>query len=124
MILGYLLIILAGISEAVMDKVQFHYNKSIFSKLNGLFWDPSISWKNKWKSDLKTERFKGSSNIFVFTTDAWHLFKFLRNLFLFIGIPLICYDTEHIIIVCIVARILFGLSFTLFLTNFSQTNFA
>jgi hypothetical protein len=114
MILGYLLIILAGVSEAVMDKVQFHYNKSIFSKLNGLFWDPSISWKNKWKSDLKTERFRGSSNIFVFTTDAWHLFKFLRNLFLFIGIPLICYDTEHIIIVCIVARILFGLSFTLF----------
>lgn len=115
-LLGLILISLSGIAEAVMDKLQFHYNKSIFNDeyFNQNFWNPSLSWTNKWKSDLKTEKFIGSSSLFVFTTDAWHLFKFFRNLFLFIGLPLICYEMTNILLICVISRVLFGIFFTLF----------
>jgi hypothetical protein len=127
-IIGLLLICFAGISEAIMDKIQFHYNKSLFSNkyFNQNFWNPSESWKNKWKEDFKTEKFLGSSSIFVFLTDAWHLFKFFRNICLFIGLPLITFETNHIILICVVARIVFGFAFTVFfnliLNNNSNTN--
>ena len=50
-ILGLLFVTASSIAEAIMDKVQFHYEKSIFStdKYNQLFWNPIESWKNKWK---------------------------------------------------------------------------
>lgn len=116
-ILSFLLIIFSGISESIMDKLNFHFEKSIFSnkdKYKQIFWNPIESWKNKWKDDLKTERFIGSSTLFVFTTDAWHLFKFFRNTSLFIGLGLIAFVTYNPIIMVIIARVLYGLSFTLF----------
>lgn len=114
-ILGFLLITFAAVSESIMDKIQFHYDKSIFknSKYNQLFWNPIESWKNKWKEDLKTEKFIGSSTIFVFTTDAWHLFKFFRNTSLFIGLPLIAIGDMNVILSVIIGRVLYGLTFTL-----------
>jgi hypothetical protein len=114
-ILSFLLIIFSGLSEAIMDKLNFHFEKSIFSneKYKQKFWNPIESWKNKWKDDLKTERFLGSSTIFVFTTDAWHLFKFFRNTSLFIGLGLLGFISYNPIIMVIIARVLYGLSFTL-----------
>jgi hypothetical protein len=116
-ILGILLVIAASISEAIMDTVQFHYEKSIFKpdhmKYNPLFWDASISWKNKYKENSMTEpKFYGSTTIFVFLTDAWHFFKFLRNLFLFIGLPLLGLGSLNIIIAVVIARVFYGLVFT------------
>jgi hypothetical protein len=84
------------------------------SCLNQLFWDPRESWKNKWKEDLKTERFLGSSTIFVFTTDAWHLFKFLKNTFLFIGLPLITFSDYIVVFEMVMARIIYGIVFTIY----------
>ena len=58
LIISILLIFFAGASEAIMDKLQFHFDKSIFSnkdKYKQLFWNPIDSWKNKWKEDLKTK---------------------------------------------------------------------
>lgn len=114
-ILGFLLITFAAVSESIMDKIQFHYDKSIFknSKYNQLFWNPNESWKNKWKEDLKTEKFIGSSTLFVFTTDAWHLFKFFRNTSLFIGLPLIAIGDKNVILSVVIGRVLYGLTFTL-----------
>jgi hypothetical protein len=116
-IIGFLLITFAAVSESIMDKLQFHYDKSIFknSKYNQLFWNPIESWKNKWKEDLKTEKFIGSSTLFVFTTDAWHLFKFFRNTSLFIGLPLIAigYKPMIVLLFVVIGRILYGLTFTL-----------
>ena len=115
-IVGLILVSLSAISESIMDKIQFHYDKSIFSneKFNQLFWNPVESWKNKWKEYLKTEKFLGSSTIFVFTTDAWHLFKFFKNTFLFIGLPLLCLGGVNIILSVIIGRVLYGLTFTLY----------
>jgi hypothetical protein len=75
--------ILAGIFNACMDVIDFHFDTSVFSKWTGNKWiDPSISWKNKWKNGDYTqgEKFLGSSTIFVFVTDLWHFLQFLMIL--------------------------------------------
>ena len=114
-ILGFLVVAASAAAEAVMDKTQFHFEKSIFSqdKYKQTFWNPTKSWVNKWKEDLKTERFLGSSTIFVFTTDAWHLFKFFRNTFLFIGLPLLSFGSMNVILAALIARVIYGLVFTI-----------
>lgn len=55
---------LAAYCNAVMDTLQFHFHRSIFSHLDPLFWDPSVSWR--------------AAKFFPWTryrVDAWHLFK-------------------------------------------------
>ena len=40
----------SGLFESIMDKLQFHYDKTPFKYFNNqIFWDPKISWRNKWK---------------------------------------------------------------------------
>ena len=119
-IIGYILVIIAGISEAVMDKLQFHYPKSIFSNFKKQqFWNPLISWSNKYKNgDEKLgHSFPGSTTIFVGFTDAWHLFKLINHTCLFIGLPLLAFQlnsfNQLIIVICI-ARILHGFTFDIF----------
>ena len=91
-VISFIFIALAGVAEAVMDKLQFHFDRSIFANFrNKQWWDPINSWKNKWKNGDKTqgEKFWLSSTLFVFTTDAWHFFKFIRNISIFTTIFLI-----------------------------------
>lgn len=91
-----ILMVLTGIANAFMDKLQFHFDESVFSHLRGnKFWDPKISWTNKWKHGDKAlgEKFFLSSTVFVFTTDAWHMFKWVYGNSIFIG--LILYATTH-----------------------------
>lgn len=84
--------IIVGLMEGLMDKINFHYEGSIFSKFNNQnFYDPYLSWKNKYKEDLKTPKFIGSTTIFVFLTDAWHFFKWLKNRVLHIYILYLFY---------------------------------
>lgn len=75
MLLAIVFSLLAGISEGVMDFLNFHYNG-----VNN-FWHPDLSWRNKWKDGepLKGEKFWQSSRALVFLTDGWHLMKFIRN---------------------------------------------
>ncbi len=87
-----LLLFASGVSKAIMDKVNFHFKHSIFNslKFKQTFWNPKISWKNKWKNNDKSqgEKFLFSSTILVFTTDAWHLFQFFYRWCLCFGIVL------------------------------------
>jgi hypothetical protein len=76
------LIVTSALFKAIMDTLQFGARfRSI-----GPWWNPTESWKMKWKNGDKHqgERFPGSSTIFVSFTDAWHLFQhfFLMTLFL------------------------------------------
>ena len=67
--IGFLLFVLAGFCEAVMDKLQFHYDMSIFKNFkNQLFWDPKISWRNKYEDGdpLKGEKFFLSKSLLRF----------------------------------------------------------
>lgn len=116
-ILGFILIAASSIFEAAMDTLLFHYDKSIFNQdtYNQKFYNPTISWINKWENvELRKEKFLGSSTIFVFTTDAWHLFKFFRNTLLFIGLPIITIGQINLILAIIIARIIYGIFFTIF----------
>jgi hypothetical protein len=108
----------SGIFEAIMDKIQFHYNKSIFPK-NSLFWNPELSWKNKYKDDLKTPKFFGSTTFFVIFTDAWHLLKSLSKYFIIGGFILVGYYNLlwYIIPFYIYNRIIFELFFRYFLSR-------
>lgn len=86
-----LLIALAGVSNSFMDTLQFHYGNSIFADENQYtqeFWNPDVSWKNKWKNGNREqgEKFLGSSTLFVFTTDAWHLAQFFMLKFFFLAV--------------------------------------
>ena len=77
LILCLLFLAVGSAANAVMDKISFHFDKSIFWDKDKRFWNPAISWINKWKDGdpLKGESFWGSSRWFVSLTDAWHRFK-------------------------------------------------
>tara|TARA_Y100000361_G_scaffold145150_1_gene153997 strand:- start:10 stop:384 length:375 start_codon:yes stop_codon:yes gene_type:complete len=116
----FIFFFLAAFSEAVMDTLQFHYYRSIFSSLNPIFWNPKLSWKNKYTlgNPGLGPKFVGSTTIFVFTTDGWHLFKFFRNLFLFLGIFFACLYVSSLrdaVIMTVSTRVVFGVAFTGFM---------
>ncbi|MCB0553436.1 MAG: hypothetical protein KDD02_07780 [Phaeodactylibacter sp.] len=75
-ILTLILWAISGAANGVTDTLQFHYSTSIFRKLNPLFWDPKLSWRNKYRDGdpEKGARFPGSTTWLVWTTDALHLF--------------------------------------------------
>jgi hypothetical protein len=116
-IIGFILILISAVAKSVMDKLQFHYGRSIFLKFkNQQFWNPEISWKNKWKNGdkLQGESFFLSSTVLVFTTDAWHLFQniFLNSLFL--GLFFITFKEISWLkaLLFLLSRVIFGLTFT------------
>jgi hypothetical protein len=75
-----LLVILSGISKAIMDTIQFHFEKSHFK---GEWFNPSISWNNKytWSSNKIISWL--IQNTLVFITDAWHFFGMIQRVSLF-----------------------------------------
>lgn len=80
-------LVLGTIADAIMDKLAFHFDDSIFNKITTpgsvdryAFWNPRISWVYKWKNNdpKQGELFWGSSRWFVFLTDGWHLLQFFQ----------------------------------------------
>jgi len=79
----YLIIAILGLfigaGNAAMDIVEKQYNQSKFSLIKKLqhWFNPELSWKNKWKNGNRSEgeRFWGSSTVFVMITDFWHFAK-------------------------------------------------
>lgn len=110
-ILISLCVISSGIFSAIMDKINFHFERSVFSKRSSSFWNPLESWKNKWKKDDYTkERFPGSSTIFVGFTDAWHLFKTLSKVSLMVA-SFLCGSWWLLLICYIIHSMVFELFF-------------
>lgn len=74
----------AGMINGVNQDLMFHYNEfqNTFPNANPEFWDPSISWRNKYKNGdpSQGEAFLGSSTIFVAATDGYHATIAGRNL--------------------------------------------
>lgn len=103
-----------AIFEACMDKLLFHYHESIFTKLNPLFWNSEISWKNKYKEDLKTPKFFGSTTFFVSLTDGWHLMKWLFNISFSVAL-IFAFSIKWywIIVLLFIRRIVFEITFRL-----------
>ncbi len=82
--ISIILIYLSGMCEGVMDTLNFHYCRfeRKHKKAKSIYWDLEESWLNKYDSHFKPKFFL-STSVFVFLTDGWHLFKWLRNIFLF-----------------------------------------
>ena len=84
LIIALVFAILSQIAKAIADKVQFHFHESVFKDLNQNWWNPEVSWQNKYKDGCEKfgEKFFGSTTFLVFITDAWHFFNWLQNRFI------------------------------------------
>lgn len=81
------LLVMAGMANGVMDTLQFHYAGSGFERMSEQaqrYWNPGISWENKYTRNAEGQllqplrpAFLGSTTVFSFLTDGWHLMKFL-----------------------------------------------
>jgi hypothetical protein len=73
---------LSGAADGFGDVLQFHYRdfKQVFPNANDQFWNPELSWQNKYLNGVPAQgpKFWGSTNVFVGTTDAWHATKTFR----------------------------------------------
>lgn len=123
--LSILFFILAGMSNAIMDKISFHWDRSIFKGTKFEQWaNPKVSYKNKWKNksnSLDGEKFPGSSTIFVWTTDLWHFAQsfmitffvlgalFYDGVFSIEGFPILSLIIDYVLL-----KIAFSISFEIF----------
>lgn len=75
---------LAGALNGVNQDLLFHYHEfqNTFPNANPEFWDPELSWRNKYMNGdpAQGEAFPGSSTIFVAATDGYHATVAGRNL--------------------------------------------
>ncbi|RNI30936.1 hypothetical protein EFA69_06495 [Rufibacter immobilis] len=115
-VLVLVLLIVSYSSRACKDKISFHYEKSWFSRLNNpLFWNPAVSWKNKYKDgdSGKGERFFLSTTALVFLTDGWHLFSFLELNSLQLALSILLYIVlGYGVILCFLGvKLVYGVCF-------------
>jgi hypothetical protein len=111
------LLAISATAKAIQDKLQFHFEDSVFSKL-GNWWNAKHSWKNKWKNGDKKqgEAFFLSSTLLVGLTDAWHLFGTIRDLSMFLCIVVVSLN-PFILLLYIFYRLMFHLLFTYVLSK-------
>jgi hypothetical protein len=123
--LSILFLSLAGICNAIMDSILFHWDKSIFKGSKLEWWaNPKVSYKNKWKNHSNSEdgeKFSGSSTIFVWVTDLWHFAQsfmitfFVLGALFYDGIVVIKgYPLVSLLIDFIILKSVFSLTFELF----------
>lgn len=70
----------SGMLDGTVESINYHYEtgfKPRFPNANDQFWNPAVSWKNKYKNGdpLYGPKFVGSTTLFAFTTDAYHLLR-------------------------------------------------
>jgi hypothetical protein len=124
MVYSIILIILAAICNGVMDNITHHWSTSKLNKYNEKFWNPELSWKNKY---IDNDPKKGYKKLFwkiekpVALTDAWHLFKSLMIIFVCLAIvlytPLIIFYIDFVIL-----GILWNIIFNLFYDKILKKN--
>ncbi|HKC67738.1 MAG TPA: hypothetical protein VKG26_05875 [Bacteroidia bacterium] len=72
--------LVSGMLDGTIESISYHYDngfKTRFTKANDQFWNPAISWTNKYKNNNPAlgAKFAGSTDIFVCTTDAYHMLR-------------------------------------------------
>jgi len=80
------MVFLAGAADGVNQALVFKYGavKKAFPKLNDRYWWPVKSAYNKYKNcdPAQGAKFPGSRTWLVFTTDGYHLTRFVDRLFM------------------------------------------
>jgi hypothetical protein len=78
------LVTISAQMDAVMDTLWHHYDKSIFRDMDRMFWDPKISWRNKYvdhkpsEGRIKWEILGITINKPVQISDGWHIAKTIK----------------------------------------------
>lgn len=89
------LLFIAGLCEGFIESLKYQYKevKKRLPFLSDQFWNPALSWKNKYKNHdpLQGPRFWLSTSALVWLTDAYHLMNTIGNLFLFSNVGFIAY---------------------------------
>src|ERR1043165_6775992 len=70
----------SGMLDGTTEAISFHYESGFrprFKNLNDQFWNPAVSWTNKYKNGdpCQGEKFRGSTTFFVGSTDAYHMLR-------------------------------------------------
>ena len=81
----YLIIVLiASFMKAIADNLAKGKEVNIFKGLKSTYFRPTkISWKRKYKEDLKTPAFLFATTLLVSFTDAWHKANLIMYISLF-----------------------------------------
>lgn len=66
-------ILIYGLCKGIKDMISFHFGKGWTKNLNPKYWNPQVSWQNKYDSKIPF-----ATTILVWTTDAWHLFDMIQ----------------------------------------------
>lgn len=75
---------LAGAADGLSQDLLFHYNE--FERTTGVenhqYWDPNISWRNKYKNGDPSAgaKFFGSTTFLVGLTDGYHASRSFRDI--------------------------------------------
>lgn len=75
----------SGFLDGTIEAIKFHYDsgfKPRFKNVDDQFWNPDVSWTNKYKNGNPDEgpKFRGSTNSLVCLTDAYHGLRTAKNL--------------------------------------------
>lgn len=81
--LSLIFVALAAICDAIKDVLAHHFPRSIFRKRGKKWWNPKVSWKNKY-DDWDGGR-RGLKRFTAFS-DAWQTAKTLRVMFVIAAI--------------------------------------
>lgn len=88
--ISLLFFVLASVCNAIMDVISHHWDQCVFKRmnLNPQYWNPAISWRNKYISGSPIYGRKKwlGINIHESFTDAWHFFKSLMIIFICLSI--------------------------------------
>jgi hypothetical protein len=78
------LVFVAGASKGFNETLQFHwsYFRKKFPNANPMWFNPAVSWRNKYKNGnrLEGEKFPLSTSVLVAFTDQYHLNTFINRL--------------------------------------------
>jgi len=78
------LIFIAGVSKGFNETLEFHWKgfRHMFQDVNRQWFDPEVSWRNKYKNGDPDAgpRFPLSTTVFVMFTDQYHLNNFINKL--------------------------------------------
>ncbi len=72
--------LVTGMLDGTVESISFHYDngfKPRFPHANDQYWNPAISWENKYKNGNQAlgPAFTGSTSVFAWTTDAYHCLR-------------------------------------------------
>lgn len=76
----------SGMADGLNQLLEFHYAdfKRVFPHTNDQYWNPSVSWTNKYKygNSLAGPKFPGSTTTLVAFTDAYHFTRLVEHGFI------------------------------------------